>query len=111
MTTDKQRRSRIHENEVAGAFGGLVTPMSGAGWVRKQDVHTDSELIECKTTEAQSYTLNVHMLNELRREGFIAGKLSLLDIKFEPVSQRSSRWVVLHEEDYLELRDKAWEMR
>lgn len=109
MTTDNQRRANKHEAEVAEAFGGQTTPMSGAGWVKKGDVHTEHELIECKTTEAASYSLKLELLRSLQREAYLAGKEPVLDIRFEPRGDYPSRWVVIPESYYLEIeRSLRW---
>ena len=109
MTTDKQRMANKHEAEVAGAFGGQVTPMSGAGWVSKNDVYTAFEQIECKATEAFSYSLRVGLLQELEKQALLSGKRMVLDIKFQPRGERPGRFVVLTEDDYLELSARAGE--
>lgn len=111
MTTSNQRMSNKHEAEVAYAFGGDLTPMSGAGWIKKGDIHTDEELIECKATEKRSYSVSFKMLKDLQHEAIVASRIPVLDIKFQPPGERPRRYVVIPEEDYLELRDRAWEMR
>jgi hypothetical protein len=106
---DRLRRARDHEAEVAEAFGGAVTPMSGAGWVSKQDVRTPHELIECKSTTSLSYSVRKAYWSELYRNGLLAGLRSLLNVKLEPRGMRETRLVVMDEEDYLELSRKAGE--
>lgn len=108
MTTDRQRLASKHEAEVAQAFCGQATPMSGAGWVSKHDVHTDTELIECKATEAASYSLKLALLEELEKQGFLAGKRPVLSVKMAPVGRRARRFVVLPEDDYLTMRNMAY---
>ena len=81
--------------------------MSGAGWVSKHDVYTDGELVECKTTEAISYSLKLELLETLEREALLSGKWPVLDIKFEPRGKRPRRYVILTEDDYLALRERA----
>src|SRR5260370_25098612 len=105
MTTANQRMSNKHEAEVAVAFGGYRTPMSGAGWVRKNDVHTATELIECKATESLSYSIKLSLLEELETQSLLASKPPVLDIKFHPLGKRPRRYVVVPEGDYLSLRD------
>jgi hypothetical protein len=83
--------------------------MSGAGWVRKHDVYTRHELIECKATRAASYSLKLELLEEVERAGLMAGGRGLLDIKYEPQGKRPRRFVVLPEEEYLHLSRSAGE--
>lgn len=107
MTTHNQRMANQHENEVADAFGGHVTPMSGAGWISKGDVRSRHEYVECKATEARSYSVSLKLLQDVQRQGLLCERIGVLNIKFMPFGTRPSRWVVLSEEDYLELRAKA----
>lgn len=109
MTTYQQRMSNKHEDEVAAAFEGDVTPMSGAGWIRKGDIHTPIELVECKATEAKSYSLTLKLVEEVERLGLLAGKRGVLNVKLQPLGVRPRRFVVIPEEDYLELSSKAGE--
>lgn len=103
MTTHNQRIANKHEAEVAEAFGGQVTPMSGAGWVSKNDVRTDAELIECKTTASASYSVKLALLEELERNALLCGRNPVLNIKFEPPGKRPRRYVLVPEDDYLTL--------
>ena len=109
MTTANQRMSNKHEDEVAEAFGGQVTPMSGAGWVSKNDVRTDAELIECKATGNLSYTVRYRLMDELYRAGLQCSKRAVLHVKLAPGGMRPKRLVVLAEDDYLALSQKAGE--
>lgn len=108
MTTPKQRMANKHEAEVAEAFGGQVTPMSGAGWISKQDVRTDTELIECKATEAASYSVKFELLRALENNALLCGRRPILDIKFQPPGARPKRYVVVPEDDYLALRNRVY---
>lgn len=101
--------SNKHEAEVAVAFSGYRTPMSGAGWVRKNDVHTAFELVECKATGNLSYSIKYALMDELNHQALLLGKRPLLHVKLIPGSMRAKRLVVLTEEDYLELSHKAGE--
>lgn len=109
MTTSNQRMSNKHEDEVAAEFGGQVTPMSGAGWVSKNDVRTERELIECKATTNLSYSVRYHLIEELERNALLAGKRMVLHVKLQPPGMRSKRLVVLTEDAYLELTNLAGE--
>ena len=106
---DRLRRARKHEAEVAADFGGQVTPMSGAGWISKQDVRTPIELIECKDTAAGSYSVKRELVAELVRNGLLASLRPLLHVKLEPSQYQVTRLVIMTEEDYLALSRKAGE--
>lgn len=74
MTTPGQRRSRKQERDGARAFGGTVTPGSGNGWVRKNDVVTPRHSIEYKTTASRSYRLVLDELKTAERNALLDGR-------------------------------------
>lgn len=57
MRSDGQRASRKQEKEVAAENGGWLTPGSGNGALKKNDVHNSEYEFECKTTEKGSAPL------------------------------------------------------
>lgn len=102
---ERLRRSRKQEKRVARSLGGTVNPGSGNG-ARKNDVWTDTESVELKSTRAKSYSLKldelgaawIHAVSDNRRMAF--------GIEFV-IRERGiipTRYVVLTEDDYLELR-------
>jgi hypothetical protein len=102
---ERIRRSRRQERRGAGIFGGTVNAGSGNG-ARKNDVRTPTESIEFKSTKAASYSLKladlgaawVHALNDNRR--------MLFGIEFASRDRGivPTRYIVMTEDDYLELR-------
>lgn len=92
------------EKDTAAAYGGRVNSGSGNGWIRKNDVRTDTESIECKTTSAHQFTLKYLELWKAYKTAITDGRRMVFQIQFE---KHRARYVVLHERDYLELREKA----
>ena len=90
------------ERNTAARYNGRTTPQSGAGWVAKNDVRTFTESIECKTTKAASFSLKVSELKKADKTALLDGRRMVFEIQFEG----RGKYVVLNEEDYLELRDK-----
>lgn len=104
--------SRKQEARIAKAFGGEVTPRSGAGPVKKGDIRTPTELIEAKTTAAGSYSLKLWDLNVAYHNALLTRKRMVFAIEFANDSQSGLMdydYVVLREDDYLELTQKAGE--
>ncbi len=96
----KLRKSRKQERDGARRYGGVCQPQSGAG-MRKLDVRTPTELIEFKRTDADSYRLKADDLTTASRHALLDGlRRMLFIIEFG----RGDRYVVLSEDDYLELR-------
>lgn len=69
------KRSRKQEERTAAKYNGSRSPMSGAGWVHKNDVRTDQLLIENKRTDnKKSITLNAVDLEGLDRNAAREGR-------------------------------------
>ena len=88
------RRSKQQEKEGAERFGGTQNSNSGAGWVRKGDVRTPTELVEFKTTAAKSYQLKYADLDLETRQALLDDRIMVFGL------------VILAEDDYLELSDR-----
>src|SRR5215467_5229195 len=80
-------------------FGGVTNPRSGAGWSRKNDGRTATELVEFKRTDNQQYiTLRYADLELLRRHAVVESRLPVFIFELG-----GREWVVLAEPDYAEL--------
>lgn len=64
----KRRRSQKQEKSVAKQFDARLTPASGAKWGAKGDVRSDNFLIECKTTEKDTFILTAKTWEKIERE-------------------------------------------
>lgn len=72
--------------------------MSGAGWSVKNDVRTESLLIENKTTLGKKQiTIRAHDLEQLRRNAIISGRVGVLQFDLN-----GRRYTILTEDDFLE---------
>lgn len=90
------------ERETAARLGGQVTPGSGAGWAIKNDVRTPTESVECKTTAGVSYTLKYMDLWKAYKTALTDGRRMVFEVQFE----KRGKFVILTQDDYMELRDK-----
>lgn len=97
---DNLKRSRKQEDDLASTYRGSRNMMSGAGWVRKADVRSDDMLIEAKTTAAKSYSLKLSELRELRKQAIMDDRMPVFIVDIQ-----GHRYVVLDENDWLELTD------
>lgn len=94
--------SQAQEKRVARRLGGKVQPASGAGWMRKGDVSTSEFLIECKTTAARSYRLDIDTIQKIDREAMLENKEFALFIE---ISGR--RYVVVHEDCFVKMAEAS----
>jgi hypothetical protein len=96
--------SQRQERNIAKRYGGTTNAGSGNGWVRKNDVRTEDESIECKITTKGSYTLKVSELIQAEQHAILDDRVMLFIIEF---ASNNRRYVILDETDYLELRNGA----
>lgn len=99
---ERIKRSRIQERKGAKDVGGRVTPGSGNQWHTKNDVRTDTESFEFKSTLARQFTLR---LNDLKQ----AEKYALLDDRSMvfAIDIQGSQYAILTWDDYLTLREMS----
>lgn len=102
MATTKD--SQIQERLQANKLGGSVNSGSGNGWIRKGDVRTDNELWELKITDAKSYSLKDTELQKNINQALFDGRIPIFLVEFK---SSGNRYVVMDENDYLELRERA----
>jgi hypothetical protein len=93
-----QKMADLQEKRGAKAYGGKTTPMSGAGWSAKGDVHTHVEVIEMKATGKTQITLKAVWLQKVFLEATAKLKRPVLEIELD-----GKQYVVLTRHDYLEL--------
>lgn len=104
MRSEGQKQSRHHEDRLARAVGGSRVAASGAFWSRKGDVRASDLLIEHKWTGKQSFTLKASVLEKIVTEAILDGRTPVLG-----VSLNSKNYVLLDEEDFLDLRRRVQE--
>lgn len=106
----KVARSRVQEDRVAALFGGYRNPGSGSlpilelkGDVRKSDV-----LIECKYTEASSFSVKRAILEKARREALAIRKKYWLDVEFQGTVPTDvlGAYVVIDRDDFAEVYEQ-----
>ena len=95
---DINRRSKKQEERTADKYYGSRNIMSGAGWVRKNDVRTIDLLVENKFTDKNSYSIKSEEMVKLARTAILEDRVPVLQVD---LGGRS--YVVLLEDDFLEM--------
>lgn len=95
---DINRRSKKQEERTAERYNGSRNVMSGAGWVRKNDVRTIDLLVENKFTDKKSYSIVSQEMVKLSRTAILEDRIPVLQVD---LGGRS--YVVLSENDFLEM--------
>ena len=101
MKSEGQKQSLKHEKRLAKAIGGSRNAASGAFWSRKGDVRSDDLLIEYKWTGKKSFSLKSDVLKKIVREAILDGRVPVLGVHLD-----GENYVILLEDDYLEMRDR-----
>jgi hypothetical protein len=100
MKSEGQKQSLKHEKRLEKATGGKRNAASGAFWSRKGDVRTDDLLIEHKWTGKKSVTIKSQVLEKITTEAILDSRMPVLGLHLD-----GENYVVLLEEDFLELRN------
>ncbi len=104
MRTEGQKQSKKHEVRLAKEIGGQRSAGSGSFWSRKGDVRSSDLLIEHKWTGKASFTVKATVLEKIVKEAILDSRTPVLGI-----SLNNENYVVLTEDDFLELRQNLQE--
>jgi hypothetical protein len=104
MRTKGQKESKKHEDRLAKAIGGQRNAGSGAFWSRKGDVRSKDLLIEHKWTGKASVTVKATVLEKIVNEAIVESRTPVLGF-----SLNNNNYIMLTEDDYLELRQRLQE--
>ncbi len=99
---ERIKRSRKQERGVAKATGGSVNSGSGNGWMRKNDVRTEHESFELKTTKSRQFTVRLNELQQANRYAILDDRMMVFGIEFGTGDQ----YFVLSYDDYMMLRQE-----
>ena len=101
MKTEGQKQSQKHEKRLAKKIGGKTMAASGAFWSHKGDVRSSDLLIEHKFTGKKQTTLKSDVLRKITREAILDGRMPVLGVHLD-----GEDYVILLEDDFLEMREK-----
>jgi hypothetical protein len=104
MRTEGQKQSKKHEVRLAKEIGGQRSAGSGSFWSRKGDVRSSDLLIEHKWTGKTSFTVKATVLEKIVKEAILDSRTPVLGF-----SLNNENYVVLTEDDFLELRQNLQE--
>jgi hypothetical protein len=104
LKTEGQKQSQKHEKRLAKRLGGTVNAGSGSFWSRKGDVRADGLLIEHKYTGNKTYTLKAVDLEKNVTHAILESRTPIFGI-----SLNNKNYVILTEDDYLEMRESLLE--
>jgi hypothetical protein len=100
VRSEGQKQSQKHEKRLAKKVGGTRTAASGAFWSRKGDVRSKELLIEHKWTGKKQVTIKSEVLKKITREAILDNRIPVLGLHLD-----GENYVVLLEDDYLEMRE------
>ena len=89
-----------NEKEIMNRYGLKATPMSGAGWIAKEDGYNDYVLAQLKSTDANSYKLLLDDIDKLEYHAIVENKIPLFIIEF---LQRDEVYFVFKPNDLVKL--------
>lgn len=104
MKSKGQKKSKEHEVRLAKKVNGQRSAGSGAFWSRKGDVRSKDLLIEHKWTGKASFTVKAKVLEKIVTEAVLDSRTPVLGF-----SLNNKNYVMLTEEDFLELRQTLQE--
>jgi Holliday junction resolvase len=89
------------EQRLAKTMDGRRRAGSGAFWSAKGDVRSARYLVEAKWTGAKQITVKSQVLEKIVTEAVIEGRIPVLALELN-----ARNYVVLTEDDFLEMRDR-----
>jgi hypothetical protein len=104
MKSEGLKKSQKHEARLAGVLDGKRNAGSGAFWSRKGDVRSADILLEHKYTGKASFTVKAAVLEKIVKEAILESRMPVLG-----VSLNSENYVLLTEDDFLEMRQSFQE--
>lgn len=103
------KRSRLQEKRAAARLGGSVNSGSGNQWRRKNDVRTETESVELKTTTHDSYRVTAAEIDTMVKNALLDGaRMGWLEVEFV---NRGVQAVILDAADFYAMRHELHELR
>ena len=105
-TEHNNKKSKIHENNLANKLGGKRQKGSGSVRHHRSDVITQELQIECKRTDKESISIKKEWLEKISREALVSNKIPALSIEFGEIEQLVEKsWVAVPANFFAELMD------
>lgn len=71
-----------NEKEVLSKLGLTPAPGSGSGWVVKEDGENETVMVQLKSTDAESYKINLFDIKQLEYHAAVSHKVPIFLIQF-----------------------------
>lgn len=89
-----------NEKEIMKSYGLDATPMSGAGWLIKEDGQNEHIIAQLKSTDSNSYRISLDDIDKLEYHALVENKIPLFIIEF---LQRDERYFIIRPADLMKL--------
>lgn len=71
-----------NEKETLRKLGLTPAPLSGAGWIQKEDGENETTLVQLKSTDSSSYRIQMQDIKELEYHAQVSHKVPIFLIQF-----------------------------
>ena len=71
-----------NEKKTLESLGFVPSPMSGAGWIVKEDGENDVAMVQLKSTDSSSYRLDILDMKKLEYHACVSNKVPIFLVQF-----------------------------
>lgn len=71
-----------NEKKTLESLGFVPSPMSGAGWIVKEDGENDVAMVQLKSTDSSSYRLDILDMKKLEYHASVSNKIPIFLVQF-----------------------------
>lgn len=71
-----------NEKKTLESLGFVPSPMSGAGWIVKEDGENDVAMVQLKSTDSSSYRLDILDMKKLECHAYVSNKVPIFLVQF-----------------------------
>lgn len=71
-----------NEKKTLESLGFVPSPISGAGWIVKEDGENDVAMVQLKSTDSSSYRLDILDMKKLEYHAYVSNKVPIFLVQF-----------------------------
>jgi len=71
-----------NEKKTLESLGFVPSPMSGAGWIVKEDGENDVAMVQLKSTDSSSYRIDILDMKKLEYHAYVSNKVPIFLVQF-----------------------------
>lgn len=71
-----------NEKKTLESLGFVPSPVSGAGWIVKEDGENDVAMVQLKSTDSSSYRLDILDMKKLEYHAYVSNKVPIFLVQF-----------------------------